>query len=76
MLEDLKPPTNRRGICRIVQISEGLDEGDTKILYKALEEKEIWAARTLATELNKRGITIADTTITRHRNKACNCFRD
>ena len=76
MLEDLVPPKNKAVYCKINQILAELDDKDQAILNGALANAEVWSANSLSAELRKRGISVADTTITKHRNKTCACYRD
>lgn len=76
MLEDLVPPKNKAIYCKINQILSELDDKDKAILNGALANVEAWSANSLSAELRKRGISVADTTITKHRTKTCACFRD
>lgn len=76
MLEDLTPPKNKTFFCKVEQLSVELDDIDSKIFLSAINNQAQWGARTLSNELRKRGVEIADTTIAKHRNKGCNCYRD
>lgn len=76
MLEDLVPPKNKAIYCKINQILSELDDKDKAILNGALANVEAWSANSLSAELRKRGISVADTTITKHRTKTCACYRD
>lgn len=75
MLEGLTPPKNKAVYCKIQQLSEELTESDRKILNDAMDS-EMWSSKALSTALRQRGISAADTTITKHRNKSCACYRD
>lgn len=75
MLENLEPPQNKAVYCKIDQLAAELDEADAKILMDAIDDKARWGARTLATALRQRGVSVADTTISKHRNKGCACYR-
>ena len=75
MLEGLKPPQNKTVYCKIEQTLSSLSESDAKIMAEALDNTDVWGARTLSTALRERGISIADTTITKHRNRVCACYR-
>lgn len=75
MLEGLTPPQNKAVYCKIQQIQATLDQADLAILNKALDDTASWGARTLSTALRNRGLSVADTTITKHRQQACACFR-
>ena len=75
MLEGLTPPKNKTVYCKIEQTLSSLSEADAKILTEALDNTDAWGARTLSTALRERGISIADTTITKHRSRTCACYR-
>lgn len=76
MLEGLAPPKNRAVYCRISDLAAEMSEADKKIFMTAIEDKEAWSANALSTALRQRGVSVADTTIAKHRNRACACFRD
>lgn len=73
MLEGLKPPPHKAWDCRVRAILEKLETSDQEILKTALEDLESWPAKTLSKALRERGITLADTTITKHRQLLCQC---
>lgn len=73
MLENLTPPV-RTYACKVTKVAEGLEEKDRAILLAAVDNPE-WNFKTLSNELAKRGITIVDTGIARHRRRQCGCFR-
>ena len=75
MLEGLEPPKNKSVYCKVAQLRERLEESDVVIFETALADKERWAAKTLQNALRERGLSLADTTITKHRNKTCACYR-
>lgn len=75
MLENLEPPKNKAVYCKINQVLETLEESDKQILAEALADRNKWAAKTLSNALRQRGLSIADTTITKHRLKTCACYR-
>jgi hypothetical protein len=75
MLEGLTPPPNKAEYCKIAQIIETLDPSDAKIFQEAVNNTELWGSRTLSTALRTRGVSIADTTITKHRSRGCACYR-
>jgi len=75
MLEGMTPPKNRAVYCRIDQLIQEMTEADGKILTEALDNTSAWSANALSTALRQRGVSVADTTIAKHRNKACACFR-
>lgn len=76
MLEGMERPKLRFQYCKIQTIAAGLSDTDAKILLEAVENVALWPANTLSRELSKRGISIADVTIAKHRQRACVCFRD
>ena len=73
MLEDLTPPARIYG-CKVRTVAEGLEPKDKEILIAAVNNSD-WNFKTLSNELAKRGISIVDTGIARHRRKQCACFR-
>ena len=75
MLEGLTPPKNKTVYCKIEQTVSSLSEADAKILTEAIENTDAWGSRTLSTALRERGISIADTTISKHRSRTCACYR-
>jgi PP-loop superfamily ATP-utilizing enzyme len=75
MLENLEPIKNRVYYCKVDILKDELSEEDYKILIEAVNNKEKWQARTLSRALLERGLKLADTTIGKHRNKECACFR-
>ena len=76
MLEGLKPPPNRTYYCRVSQVLAELDQADKEILTQALNDIESWPAKTLSNALRERNLSLADTTITRHRQLICQCRRE
>lgn len=74
MLEGLTPPV-RKWNCKVKQVADELSPTDKKILLEAVDNPE-WKFKTLQKELSKRGITLVDTTLSKHRNKSCGCYRD
>lgn len=76
MLEGLKPPPNRAYYCRVSQVLADLDQTDSEILTQAIADDHSWPAKTLANALRERGVSLADTTISRHRKKICACGRN
>lgn len=75
MLEGLEPPKNKAVYCKIALTMEQLEDADKLILTNALEDVEKWGAKTLSNALRTKGLSLADTTISKHRNKTCACFR-
>ena len=75
MLENLETPKNRAVYCKIDQILQELEVSDQEILKAAIADKDRWGAKTLQNSLRERGLSVADTTISKHRNKTCACYR-
>jgi hypothetical protein len=76
MLNGMTPPRNKAVYCRIEQLTNTLSDTDRDIFVTAIEDSVNWGARTLSNELRSRGLSVADTTITKHRKRACACYRD
>jgi hypothetical protein len=75
MLEDLKPPTDPRGSCKVAKVLDSLSETDQEILTGAIFDSNNWPIKTLSKALADRGLQISDTPLTSHRFKSCACFR-
>lgn len=75
MLEGLEPAKNKSEYCKVQQTLEVLDDKDKKILNDALEDKDRWSDKGLSTALRQRGLSLADTTLSKHRKKTCACYR-
>ena len=75
MLEGLEPPKNKSVYCKVDLTLQDLDEKDRAILTEAIADVDKWGARPLSNALRDRGVNLADTTIGKHRNKNCSCFR-
>lgn len=75
MLEGLEPPKNKAVFCKVDHVMSQLEEPDAKILQEALDDTERWKHKTLSNALRTRGISLADTTISKHRLKVCACYR-
>ena len=73
MLEGLEPP-KRNYTCRIKVLSDQLDKKDSTIFLEAVNSPDKWPAKTLQNALKERGIILADTVITKHRQQLCRCF--
>jgi hypothetical protein len=74
LLDDLTP-TRRQFSCRVREAAEDLDTADSERLYEAVGNIQAWTAKGLARELTKRGITISDHSINRHRSGECSCSK-
>ena len=75
MLEGLTPPENKSVFCKVAQTIEELDEADVHILIAALADTDRWKNKTLSNALRAKGLSLADTTISKHRNRVCACYR-
>ena len=75
MLEGLTPPKNASVYCRIDQLQQQMSDKDQEIFMDAINNPKSWSANALSTALRQRGVSVADTTITKHRNKTCACYR-
>ena len=75
MLEGLTPPENKSVFCKVAQVIEELDEADVHILIAALADTDRWKHKTLSNALRAKGLSLADTTISKHRNQVCACYR-
>lgn len=73
MLEGLAPKVSI-GYCKIADILSKLEKKDQEILTNALADPA-WSSKALARELTKRGISLSDTPILKHRRKECACAR-
>lgn len=76
MLEGLTPPKNKAVFCRIADMAAEMKETDRAIFIEAIDDQDNWKANTLSIALRQRGISVADTTIAKHRKRACACYRD
>lgn len=76
MLEGLEPERHRLYYCKVELLRAELEPSDYEILQTALADRDKWGAKTLQKALRKRGVMLADTTITKHRQQLCACFRD
>jgi hypothetical protein len=76
MLEGMTPPKSKTIYCKIADMSAKLSDEDGAIFMEAIDSPELWGANTLSIQLRQRGLSVADTTITKHRSKTCACYRD
>lgn len=76
MLEGLTPPKNAAVYCRIDQLQEQMSDKDKEIFINAINDDKSWSANALSRALRQRGVSVADTTISKHRSKSCACYRD
>jgi hypothetical protein len=76
MLEGLKPPVRANYLCKVRFYLTSLKKTDAEILEKAIDDTKLWPAKTLSDQLAQRNVKIADTTIAKHRNQRCSCYRE
>lgn len=74
MLEGLTPPERVRA-CRVSSEADKLNDKDREIFFSAVNDNNLWPAKTLSDQLGKRGISISDLSITRHRRQVCSCSK-
>lgn len=73
MLEGLTPPV-KESLCAVMVRAADLAPSDLKILLDALLDAR-WSNNALAAELTNRGFEISESTVRKHRTKACACAR-
>lgn len=73
MLEGLMPKRDRRSRCKVGDTIRELDPEDAVLMERYLADTEMWSANGLSNALRSRGISLAVTTIIRHRNGDCPC---
>jgi hypothetical protein len=75
VLEGLEPQ-KQNFTCKVAIVRDSLDESDQEILLAAIIDERKWGAKTLSNALKGRGISLADTVISRHRKRACRCYAE
>jgi|DEB0MinimDraft_10_1074344.scaffolds.fasta_scaffold588878_1 hypothetical protein len=75
MLEGLEPPKNKAVFCKVNDVMNELEEADVQILQAALADTDRWKHKTLSNALRAKGVSLADTTISKHRLRVCACYR-
>ena len=73
MLEDLQKP-EKIWSCRVRTVYSEFDKKDQDIFENAVNDPQ-WPAATLSKALAVKGIIIAGSAITRHRQKECSCSK-
>lgn len=73
MLEDLKQVPKKVWPCRVRELAATLSPDDAKILIAAAENPD-WSIIGLSQALKKKGLTVSESPIKKHRSKACSCF--
>ena len=72
MLEGMTPRVQLTP-CKVREIAEQLDEGDSTIFLAAIANTVEWSNNGLASELTRRGVVISEKTIRKHRRGECSC---
>ena len=72
MLEGLAP-TVKVSPCAVRVVMGKLDEEDQQILTKAIADQDSWTAHALMVALKRRGVTLGDKSIRKHREAVCSC---
>jgi hypothetical protein len=73
MLEDLQKP-EKIWPCRVRTLYSEFDKKDQDIFDNAVQDLN-WPASTLSKALAVKGIIIAGSAITRHRQRECSCSK-
>lgn len=73
MLEDLKQSPKKVWPCKIREIAATLSADDAKILFAAAENPD-WSIIGLSLALKKKGLSVSESPIKKHRSKSCSCF--
>jgi hypothetical protein len=73
LLDDLELP-QKIWPCRVRTIYSELEKKDQSIFEAAIQDNN-WKASTLSKALAVKGIIIAGSAITRHRQKECSCSK-
>ena len=74
MLEDLTAPPSKIWTCRVRTLASELSDKDAAIFAEAIANPA-WKAETLSKALNQKGLKIAGSGITRHRQGNCSCSK-
>jgi hypothetical protein len=76
MLENLKDALGKRKYpCAIKSFHDSLSEADQEILMSVLSDMSLSHSSIEKALKQQAGVTLADTTISRHRNGRCSCSR-
>ena len=59
--------------CKVRLLIKTLGIEDRQVLMAAVDNPQMWPARTLSNSLQERGLSLADLTITKHRKGRCSC---
>lgn len=66
------PQRNRKHMCQVVLVREGLSDEDAAALTDALRDPRVRGVD-IATALREEGVTVGASSIQRHRNGRCLC---
>ena len=72
MLEGLAPVV-KVSPCGVRTVTDKLDKADQKILAEAIADYDTWSAHALMVALKRKGITLGDKAIRKHRERVCSC---
>jgi hypothetical protein len=72
LLDDLTPHVKRYS-CKVATIANELEPEDRAIFLAAIQDRNTWSNRSLSNALRNRGITLVDTSISKHRDGLCSC---
>jgi hypothetical protein len=75
MLENMKP-RKRSWPCKVRTVMAELEKMDAEILEAAVMDSAKWPIKTLSIELQKHGIVLSENPISKHRAKACSCWKN
>jgi hypothetical protein len=73
ILDNLAPQI-KVSVCRVANLASTLDAKDAKILLDATIDTN-WGYLPLSAALNKRGLSLSDKAIKKHRTGLCSCDR-
>lgn len=74
LLKDLVP-ASKSYPCKVRNLITSMSKEDAQILTEAVQNVNMWPARTLQNALQTRGVILSDVTIGRHRKNQCSCAR-
>lgn len=75
MLEGLKKEISPYHSCRVQMFMDSLEAADQKLLQGYLDDPE-FGAISLSSALARRGLTLSEKSIRKHKQRICSCFRD
>jgi hypothetical protein len=74
ILGDLNQPPTKIWPCRVRTLYNEFEKKDQAIFEAAIQDLN-WKASTLSKALAVKGVIIAGSAITRHRQKECSCSK-